>query len=196
MVLTHKVGQERNYALVVLLVVVTLGIYGIYWHYKAHDELFKQFELEKEGRDQGVIWFVLGYVLSFVIGFVGQILLYVYLWMFVGNVRYVRERLGFEKSLSAGGFLALLIGAGVVVFIGIIVMLAPLIAESVDAAQEGRELSDEEALDAIVGGIGIFALFAVISVVMQLVAYGLLQSNINEVWRAYDRRAAQLAPSG
>ena len=191
MVLTTKVGRERNFALVVLLFIVTFGIYGIYWNYKAHNEVYKQFELQAEGKSDGVIWLILGYI-------VFQPLLWVYHWIFISNTRDVRQRLGFQKSLSPGLFLGLTIGAGVIMFVVFLVSFIPFLIALEDADTDGDgEISDDEADDAFTDALGAFigtlVIGGLIALALQLVAYGMLQSNLNELWRAYDRRMGQLA---
>ncbi len=191
MVLTQKVGKERPFGLVVLLYVVTFGIYGIYWHYKAHSEVYKQFELAKEGKDEGIVWLILGLVLF-------QPLLWVYQWMFVSNVRYVRERLGFRKNLSGGGFLGLSIPGGILFAIGLVLIFfgIALAGAAQDAEQDltPQERDDLEALGGMLAIIG--AVLFIVGLALQLTAYGKLQGNMNELWRAYDRRMGQLGGPG
>ncbi len=180
MVLTHRVGKERSFLAVVALVVVTFGIYGIYWLYKAHNEVFKQFEMEGDQRNDGIVWLILGLVF--------QPLMFVYYWIFADNVRYVRSRLGHEKSLGPGWFLGLLLGSAIVFFIGFVALYAPVIAAGPEATE-----ADVEA--AITEGFGFFAIALLIGMGLQLYAYGRLQADINGIWRAYDERVSELTGS-
>lgn len=196
MVLTQKLGKQRNFGLVVLLYIVTFGIYGIYWHYKVHSEVYKQFELQRDGKDEGIVWLILGIVLF-------QPLMWVYQWLFVSNVRYVRERLGFEKNLSAGTFLGLSIPGGILAGIGVFFLIFGVAVSAGDL--DDPELSEEErdfleamqgiaAGGAVVGGLMLVGGFA-----MMLIAFARLQGDVNGIWQAYDRRMGQLSsgpPSG
>ena len=64
---TGPLGQKRGIAFGILIFIVTLGIYGIYWAYKTHDEM-KQHTGEGVGGVVGlVIWLVLNIVSFFLI---------------------------------------------------------------------------------------------------------------------------------
>ncbi|MGB0653404.1 MAG: DUF4234 domain-containing protein [Thermoplasmatota archaeon] len=186
MVLAQKIGKERPFGIVLLLFVVTFGIYGIYWHYKAHNEVYRQFELGSEGKDEGIVWLILGYVLF-------QPLLWVFQWTFVSNVRTVRERLGFKQNLSPGNFLALVIIPAVLAFLAAIAFYIPLIIAGVAEASDGNEPTDEEVASALLLGAAIAAPLAIAAMVMLIIAYAKLQGQLNELWRAYDSRMAHIS---
>ena len=60
-------GQQRGVAFVILLTIVTLGIYSIYWAYKTQEEM-KQHTGDGLGGVLGlVVWFLLTAVSAFVI---------------------------------------------------------------------------------------------------------------------------------
>lgn len=91
---TGKVGELRSPLIVLLLSIVTLGIYAIYWHYKTFDEL-KEYSGEGVG---GVVGLLLSLFCSIVTIFL--------LPAEVGNL-YSRE--GREQPVSAvTGFWVLL----------------------------------------------------------------------------------------
>jgi len=96
MVKTAKVGKARPFWRGLLLTIVTFGLYGIYWNFKAHHEVYQQFDLEAEGRDQGIVLFILGIVIPFV----GFVLYLIYQWKFVENVNFVRARMGLGEGPS------------------------------------------------------------------------------------------------
>lgn len=112
MVLPSKVGKQRGFGRGLLLTIVTLGIYGIYWHYKAHTELFEQYELGEKGMDDGVIFLIIGILFG--------PLLWVYQYKFVENVNALREELGMGEAISPLAFL-------LSVIIGWILLLIPVI---------------------------------------------------------------------
>jgi len=160
-----------------LLTVVTFGIYAIYWNYRAHNELYRQFELEREGRDEGMVWYVLGLTL--------QPLLIAYMWIFASNVDYLRRRIGLPRQATPGKFVAIA-GTGVGAFAGAIILLA---VASFAVPEEATPEQVEEAFEPY-GGI-VLALFLA-GVILLAVAYWLLQRDINEVWDAFDARIGYL----
>ena len=63
----RPIGKQRSIGICILLYVVTLGIYGIYWSYKTHDEI-KRNSGEGVGGVLGlVIWIVIGVVNAFLV---------------------------------------------------------------------------------------------------------------------------------
>lgn len=178
MVLAQMVGKKRPFVRGLLLTVFTVGIYGIYWLFKAHDEVYKQFELQREGREEGVQWLVLGRHVLFPL----QLL---YCWMFVGNVEYVRRRLNLPAGITPGAFIALLIGGYVALFAGY-VYLATSVTMDEDA-------TPEEVAGAFAPAFGGFLLMAGLAAAIQGIGYYRLQSGINSVWDAYQDRMRTLA---
>jgi hypothetical protein len=64
---TGPLGQQRGVAFVVILTLITLGIYSIYWAYKTHEEL-KQHTGDGLGGVLGlVVWILVSPVSAFVI---------------------------------------------------------------------------------------------------------------------------------
>jgi hypothetical protein len=64
---TGPLGQPRGVGFVILLTIVTLGIYSLYWVYKTSEEM-KQHTGEGIGGVLGlVVWIVVGAVMAFVI---------------------------------------------------------------------------------------------------------------------------------
>lgn len=177
MVLAQKVGGKRSFGMGLLLTIVTFGVYAVYWNYRAHNEVYRQFELARESRDEGMVWYVLGLVLP--------PFLLAYLWVMASNVAYVRERIGLRRSMTPGR-LVTLVGLGVGAFaIGIIALQAAVLAEGADPSAEQ--------LDAITTTVGLtFLGLAAIAAVFLAVAYRGLQKDINELWDAYDARMGYL----
>lgn len=97
MVKPAKVGKKRPFWRGLLLTIVTLGIYSYYWNYKAHHELYAQYDLEQEGRDEAIVWLILGILIG--------PLIWVYQYIFVNNVNFVRQRMGLPPGVSALEFL-------------------------------------------------------------------------------------------
>lgn len=174
MVLVRRIGRERPYPLVLLLYVATLGIYGIYWHYKTHHEVYRQFELDLDGRQEGVVWLVLDRVFF--------PLRWIYQYGFVGNVAHVRTRMGAKKSLSPATFLGLTIPGGTLVYAAFILAV---VASSIDADASPR----------LATGLAIAAGAAfVLGAGLQIPAFAMLQTNMNGLWRAFDQRMLELMP--
>lgn len=177
MVLAARVGKERSFIAGFFLTVVTFGIYAIYWNYRAHNELYRQFELEREGRDEGMVWYVLGLTL--------QPLLVAYMWIFASNVDYLRRRIGLERSTTPGKFVAIA-GTGVGAF-GLAIVL---LAVSTLGLAQGSTQGEVDAALAPYGGVilGLFLLGAL----LLAIAYWMLQRDINAVWDAFDARLGYL----
>ena len=178
-VLAQKVGQKRSFGVGLLLTIVTFGIYAVYWNYRAHSELYRQFELAREGRDEGMVWYVLGLTLPpFLIP---------YFWVFAANVAYVRERIGLTRRMTPGRFV-LLAGLGVgAIAAGIILVQAAYLAT-------GESADDPEASTPLVdNAVVILVLLALVAAVLVGLAYRGLQRDINELWDAYDARIRYLA---
>lgn len=174
-VLAHRVGKSRNFLRGFLLTVGTVGLYAVYWNYKAQDELYKQFELGREDRDDGVVWYILGLIFP--------PFLFAYLWTFSSNVAYVRERMMMKRRTTAASFVGL-VGAGMAVFLA--GSLAFFIATSIPVEPvDSTPAADASALVVFVG----FIMFIALS----LVAYWRLQRDLNEVWVAYEARVKELA---
>lgn len=178
MVLLEMVGKKRSFGRGVLLTILTFGLYGPYWLYKAHDELYKQFELQREGRDEGVVWLILGLLL-----FPFQ---FVYMWMFVGNVDYLRRRLELPAGVSPGLFLGLQIAAYVAMIAGYLQFALALTADATE-----QEIADVFAQR----GPGLL-LGLLTGVVLVAVAYYRLQTDVNDVWTAYEQRIQNLRATG
>lgn len=177
MVLTDKVGKERPFLRGLLLTVLTFGLYGIYWLYKAHDELYKQFELQHDKRDEATVWLIMGLLLP--------PLKFVYEWTFVSNVRYLRQRLGLYRSISPAAFVSLDAFAALANVIALVVL-------NFQVAALGDDPTEEAMMDAILGAVGYLAIAFVVAAIARIIAFFLLQSDINEVWRAYDARMRAL----
>lgn len=130
----ERVGKPRGFLRGFLLTVVTLGLYGIYWNYTAHDEVFKQFDLEAQGEDMGTLFLILGLLFA--------PLLWVYQYKFVENVNQAREGLGLGEGVSAVEFLLWEI-------VGAIILVGPIVAyyklqTSINEAWEAHESGLEE----------------------------------------------------
>jgi Flp pilus assembly pilin Flp len=108
-----RVGKPRSFLRGFLLTVVTLGLYGIYWNYQAHDEVFEQWNLDEKGEDQGVLFLVLGLIFA--------PLLWVYQYKFVENVNAARAEAGLEEGVTAVEFLLWAI-------VGAIILVGPIVA--------------------------------------------------------------------
>ena len=83
---TGPVGTERRPVIVVILFIVTIGIYGLYWYYKTFQEM-------KDYSGQG-LGGVLGLLLSIFCGIITIFLL-------PGEVAGLYERAGKERPISA-----------------------------------------------------------------------------------------------
>lgn len=178
MVLATKVGRKRRFGAGLLLTIVTFGIYAVYWNYKAHNEIYRQFELARERRDEGMVWYVLGLVLP--------PFLLAYLWVFASNVRYVRERVGLRTAMTPAR-LVTLVGAAVASFaVGIILLEAALVVA-------GPEPSTGEIEAAIDNAGAAFLALSAFAALLLAIAYRGLQRDINELWDAFDARIAYLA---
>lgn len=180
MVLASAVGKKRPFWRGFALTAATVGVYSLYWNYKAHSEVFRQFELEREGRDEGVAWYILGLVFL--------PLQFVYFWILAANVAYVRHRLALAPGIRPGVFVAL-VGAGLgAYFVGAFVLFSTSGVLPSDAPTQETGIPRGPGLAAFVAGTAVAFLALPI-------AYGRLQRDINGVWDAYAARMREI-PDG
>lgn len=112
MVLERRVGKPRGFLRGLALTVVSFGIYHWYWLYKAHNEIFQQFELGQDGRDDAVLFLVVGFFLA--------PLKWIYQYKFVENLNLVRGQRGLGEGVSAMEFL-LWVTVGWLILVGPVV---------------------------------------------------------------------------
>ena len=170
-VLGERVGKKRSFAAGLLLSVATAGVYAIYWNYKAHAEVYRQFELSRENRDEGVLWYILGIILP--------PFLLAYAWVMSSNVAYVRDRMRLRRSMTPGKFVAL-------VTVGFGSYFAGALALTL------VELSGAASPDAASGALTLFGFGALMFLATVPYAYHRLQKDVNELWDAYDARMREI----
>lgn len=177
MVLARRIGQRRPYPLVLLLYVATFGIYSIYWHYKAHHEVYRQFELDLEARQEGLVWLLLDRVFF--------PLRWIYQYGFVGNVAHVRRRMGASKTLSPATFLGLTIPGTTLMYAAVVMA----IVASNFTAEQGQPNSPWFGIL-----MGAAAASVILGAGLQIPAYAMLQGDLNGLWQAFDQRLVDLLP--
>ncbi len=178
MVLARRIGQPRNFFLVLLLFVATFGIYGIYWHFRAHKEVYRQFELDLEGRDEGLIWLLLDRFFF--------PLRWIFQYGFVGNVAHVRRRMGMDKNLSPATFLGLSIPGSTLRYGSVIFLLVAGAFTDTNGSPTNTT--------AYATFIALAIAAAVIGISLEIPAYALLQHDLNGLWAAFDDRMHDLMP--
>jgi hypothetical protein len=99
-----RAGSPRNVGLVILLFIVTLGIYGLYWYYVTHDEMKRE---TGEGLGGGI-----ALLLAFLVGIVMP-------FITANEVGKMYERAGLEKPVSAI--------TGLWAFPGVLIIVGPFI---------------------------------------------------------------------
>jgi hypothetical protein len=109
---TPLAGKKRSFGRGILLVIVTLGIYGFYWAYKAYKEVYDQ----ERRTDYPVAAFVLS-IIPF-INIIGIIWLHS---IAGGAVQQARQAKGLPPGVSGGEFLLWLIP-------GILILVGPFVA--------------------------------------------------------------------
>jgi hypothetical protein len=174
MVLVRRIGQPRSFWLVLVFYVGTFGVYGIYWHYKTHHEVYRQFELDLDARDEGTVWLVLDRVFF--------PLRWIFQYGFVSNVTHVRRRLHADQGITPSQFLGLVI-PGATLSYGAFILL--VIGQSfLDTPNEGLAY--------------LFSQLAVATYVLgaalQVPAYYRLQRDMNRIWHRFDERMDALMP--
>jgi len=180
-VLAVKVGKPRSFWRGFFLALGSLGVYGRYWDYRAHDEVYKQFELAREGREQGVAWYFMAYPLP--------VLKFVYYYHFVSNTLYLRTRMGYARSLSPGAFLGLSIPGTASFLLGFILFLTFLGAAAAEEDIYGRTVWDGDLVAAAFLSLGISI---VVWLTLRGIAYYRLQSDLNGIWETFDSRSRVL----
>lgn len=176
MVLAQRVGRPRSPGRGFLLTIATLGVYAPYWTVKAHMELFHQFELARERRQDGLGW--LGVSLAL------PVLSFVYLFHFAANVRYLEERIGTKRPLSP---------AGIVLLVLFGVIFAGLLGGFVGPLLVSAGLEDNAADAILIAGILVTALGALVGLLLIVIAFVQWQNHINRIWRYYDWRMRRSA---
>lgn len=167
----ETLGKKRPFWRGLLLTAVTFGVYGVYWKYQALQEVHEQFELADEGRDDGVVWLVMGIVVP--------VLMLVYYWKAVGNVAYVRRRLGVDEGIGPVAFVGLHVASRLILIVGLLSAVVAGVAN--------------EAPFVLVAAL---AAVAVVSYSVLAYAYYRLQTEINEVWDAFEDRRQELTGPG
>lgn len=176
MVRATKLGKKRPFIRGFLLTIVSFGIYRYYWLYKAHIELYKQFELEDEGREDGVVWLILGLLIP--------VILYVYIYFFTKNLNELSRRLNLRNRITPLKFILVEILAFIPIVAGFAVMvLGGTLAEEAGASGAGAA-SVLAGLAVIAGGL-----------VMLVLPYYWTQEDVNDIWDAYDTRMDTLTRS-
>lgn len=173
MVLAVKVGRARKPAVGFGLALATFNVYSYFWDYKAHREVFDQFELGRDGRSDGGFWYFLSTALP--------VLRFPYYYAAVANVQHVRLRLGLRQGIGPGVFLAFTIPAVTALLIGY--FAGSYLVFAGDAERDVTLIA--WGIAAILAGLALYTL-------LETIAYVRLQRDINGVWGAYDARAEQL----
>ena len=97
-------GRERGVLFVILISLITLGIYYLYWVYKSHEEI-------KEHSGQGVGG-VIGLVIALVVGFVTPFVL-------PSEIRKMYEREGQQSRVTGW--------TGLWAILGILILVGPIV---------------------------------------------------------------------
>ena len=98
---SRSVGEIRSPAFVIVLSIVTIGIYFIYWHYKTGEDI-KKYSGEGLG---GVLWLVIALVAGFVMWFVGPSEIGNHLYKKGGQAPPVSGKTGFWMLIPLLGFI-------------------------------------------------------------------------------------------
>lgn len=110
-------GKERAFIRGFLLAVVTLGLYGIYWLYKAHDEILTEHKVDEFPTGKFVL------ALIPIVNIVGAPLYFI---AFNENVNGARHKLGLQEAMSNGEVLAWIIAGFIIPLIPVIVLFYKL----------------------------------------------------------------------
>lgn len=189
MVILNRRGVERHPALVIVLSLVTFGLYLPYWYYATHKELYDQFELESDRKEMGFIWLLYGHVVL-------KPLVFVYEWIMVSNLVHVRQRMGFAKSIRPGAVIGMTISAMV---LGVVLLFAGYAVLLVEMPNPEDNLTTDEEADQLLEAISKAAPLLIASLLVpmgiRLAAFSLVQSQMNQVWQAFDARIEELSPT-
>ncbi|MHB1262360.1 MAG: hypothetical protein ACYC2H_11675, partial [Thermoplasmatota archaeon] len=162
MVLAAKVGRQRKPAVGFGLALATFNVYSYFWDYKAHREVFDQFELGREGRSDAGFWYFLSTALP--------VLRFPYYFAAVSNVQHVRRRLGLPQGISPGAFLGFTIPAVTAVLLGYLVGSVLIIT----GQEAGTDAPVAWGIAALLAGLAVYVL-------LETVAYVRLQGDINGI---------------
>lgn len=103
---TQMVGKERSFGRGVLLTIVTLGLYPLYWHYKAYNELVEEFDVGE---------FPTGLYVASLIPIVNIVTQIMFMSSFIEDLNTIRSDQGLSTELSLGEFLAWAILGGIII---------------------------------------------------------------------------------
>jgi len=98
---SQPLGKPRGVAFVIIMSIITLGIYLLYWYYKTGDEI-KKYSGEGLG---GVLWLVIGLVIGIVMWFVAPSEVGNHLYKKNGMEPPVSGKTGFWMLLPLVGFI-------------------------------------------------------------------------------------------
>lgn len=106
-------GKARSFGRGLFFIVITLGIYQLYWHYKAYKEI-------EEAHPADVDYPLALYLLSYVpiIGLIGQVL---YMSSFIDDVNKIRHKYQLPEGTTLGSFLAWYV-------LGSLILVGPFVA--------------------------------------------------------------------
>ncbi len=166
------------------MAVLTFNFYRYYWDYKAHMELYHQFELSREGRRDGVVWYTMARIFS--------VLDFPYFYYFASNLEYLGRRMNHNKVAKPGLVLGLLIPAYTLLILG--TLPGSVVAmEGLDVNADGEVVVVSEAQ--LIAGV-IMAVGGLVSwIVLKAAAYAHLQGAVNRIWASYDWRMRQIRSS-
>jgi hypothetical protein len=105
-------GKERSFARGVLLTIVTLGLYSLYWHYKAYQELIESFDLDE---------FPMGLFVASLIPLVNLVAMPMFMSRFIDDLNGVRSELGLSEEITLGSFLGWYV-------LGSLIVVGPFVA--------------------------------------------------------------------
>lgn len=169
-------GLTASDLFLLLMMPMTHGITTTVWRAKAHSEVMRQFELEREGHHGGLAWYLLGFFVP--ISWVA------YDYIFASNVRHVRRRFGFGRSMHPVVFAV----APVAPLVGLLAAEIWLIV---------LFHGDGPVPEGLVPLVFAFAGVSLAAVIVAAAAvHARLQKDLNGLWGAMDRRVDQLLAEG
>lgn len=104
-------GKSRGFWRGILLLTVTFGIYALYWHYKAYNELAEEY----------TVTFPTGWYVASLIPIIGPLARLIFMSNFIDDLNSIRRQMGLGRDITLGGFLAWYI-------LGSFIIIGPFVA--------------------------------------------------------------------
>jgi len=190
-------GKPRSFGISLLLVIVTLSIYGYVWAYKVFKEVTAQAGLKHQ---QGLFWAAIGLQVANVLfsrftyevlGLAADVCLLVYFVLSIRQLNEARAKIGLPLGMNPNLF-AVLVG------IALVGVAAVAFVFSAQVAQLGlvpNQPPTDQQLSQMLAAVGWLMLAVLVGSALQIVAYYQLSKSVNQYWYPVYQQSGQPWPN-